>query len=108
LQPFPPNRQTQGQPKETERGGDWERKKTKGTEKQRNDTETRSSPTIVYPFISELTVIESKTRSKGDANSAYQTKAQRREPTLTIVFTIFINVFILNPGNLLLLLCNLI
>jgi len=28
--PFPPNRQTQGQPKEIERGGDWERKKMRG------------------------------------------------------------------------------
>jgi hypothetical protein len=32
-----------------------------------------------------------KTRSKGDANSTQRTKAQRREPGLTIVLTVISN-----------------
>jgi len=32
-----------------------------------------------------------KTRSKGDANSTQRTKAQRREPALTIVLTVISN-----------------
>jgi len=43
------------------------------------------------PFISELKVTEYKTRSKADANSTQRTKAQRREPALSIVFRVFSN-----------------
>jgi len=48
--PFPPNRQTQGQPKETERGGDWERKKLRG-QKSRGKPPTRPKPLLLLSSV---------------------------------------------------------
>ncbi|KAG6779987.1 hypothetical protein POTOM_016394 [Populus tomentosa] len=54
-----------------------------------NEKGLRAGDRIIFSRqqVEELKVIESETRSKGDANSAHRTKAQRQEPALTIVFT---------------------
>jgi len=82
----------------TEKGTNNTKKKKKeqrnreGEKKQRNDTETRISPTIVFvPSSQNWRWQNIKTRRKGDANSTQPTKAQRQEPALTIVFTVFSN-----------------